>query len=105
VGLNSDESVTRLKGEERPYNNLDQRISVLSSLRCVDAVIVFHEDTPQKLISRIIPDILVKGGDYRDKEVIGADVVEENGGKLVLIDFVHQLSTTQLLQRMKKDKT
>lgn len=105
VGLNSDKSVSILKGEDRPYNDVDKRIAVLAALRCVDAVVVFEDETPMRLISSIIPDVLVKGGDYRDKEVVGTKVVEENGGKLVLIDFVHHTSTTSLLEKMKNTKS
>ena len=102
VGLNSDDSVTRLKGEDRPYNSVDRRIKVLSALRSIDAIVVFSEDTSIKLITSILPDVLVKGGDYSNKLVVGADVVQNNGGKLELIDFIHRVSTSSILEKMKK---
>ena len=102
VGLNSDSSVKRLKGEGRPINGEMQRAIVLSALRCVDAVVVFEEDTPYELIKVVQPKVLVKGGDYKDQKVVGEDIVKANGGKLELIDFVHNVSTTDIQNRIKK---
>ena len=96
VGLNSDASVRRLKGPTRPVNPEDARGELLAALECVDAVTVFDEDTPLALIEAIRPDVLVKGGDYRPDEVVGRDVVEAAGGRLVLIPLVQGHSTTQL---------
>lgn len=101
VGINSDESVGRLKGVGRPYNSLADRISVLSSLEFVDYVCVFSEDTPLKLIRKIRPDVLVKGKDYENKKVVGQDEVEAYGGKVVLIDLKEGLSSTRLINQLK----
>ncbi len=98
VGLNSDASVRRLKGPERPRNSEDARAELLAALDAVDAVTVFDDDTPLALIDAIRPDVLVKGGDYRPDEVVGRDVVEASGGRLVLIPLVEGYSTTKLLQ-------
>jgi rfaE bifunctional protein nucleotidyltransferase chain/domain len=102
VGLNSDDSVRRLKGDERPLNNETDRAEVLLSLKPVDYVVVFTEDTPYELISRVKPDILVKGGDYAADEIVGADIVKANGGKVVVIPFVEGKSTSALVEKIKK---
>jgi D-beta-D-heptose 7-phosphate kinase/D-beta-D-heptose 1-phosphate adenosyltransferase len=99
VGLNSDASVRRLKGPTRPVQNEDSRAELLAALECVDAVTVFEEDTPLALIEAIIPDVLVKGGDYRPEEVVGRAEVEAAGGRLVLIPLVEGHSTTSLVHR------
>jgi D-beta-D-heptose 7-phosphate kinase/D-beta-D-heptose 1-phosphate adenosyltransferase len=99
VGLNSDESVRRLKGPSRPLNAVEARAEVLSALESVDAVTVFHEDTPLNLITAVRPDVLVKGGDYRPEEVVGRAEVEAAGGRLMLIPLVEGHSTTGLVQR------
>jgi D-beta-D-heptose 7-phosphate kinase/D-beta-D-heptose 1-phosphate adenosyltransferase len=99
VGLNSDASVRRLKGPDRPINDEDARAEVLGALECVDAVTVFEEDTPQELIGAILPDVLVKGGDYRPEEVVGREEVEASGGRLVLIPLVEGHSTSQIVLR------
>ena len=96
VGLNSDESVKRLKGETRPLVHELDRARILASLACVDAVVIFHEDTPAKLIKAIRPDILVKGGDYRPDEVAG----REYAGKVEIIEFEEGYSTTGLVERI-----
>jgi len=96
VGINSDDSVTRLKGNNRPINSLNDRSCILASLKSVDYVIPFFEDTPIELITAIIPDILVKGGDYKDKNVIGKDIATE----LVLIDFVEGRSTSNTISKI-----
>ena len=98
VGVNTDASVKRLKGESRPINNEDARAYLLESLACVDYVIKFGEDTPHELLSHIRPDILVKGGDYKVEEVVGREFAEE----VILIDFVDGYSTTKTIQRMKE---
>lgn len=99
VGVNSDASVARLKGPDRPLNTVEDRAFALASLSVVDGVMVFEEDTPAELIQRVQPDVLVKGGDYRPEEVVG----RENAGKLVLIPFVDGFSTTGLIQKMNSD--
>ena len=100
VGINSDQSVQALKGRSRPLNKLFHRAKVLASLRCVDAVVVFGDKTPIKLISAIKPDILVKGGDYKIKEIIGYKEVIESGGKVQTIPFVEGLSTSKIISKM-----
>jgi rfaE bifunctional protein nucleotidyltransferase chain/domain len=102
VGVNSDASVRRLKGPSRPVNSQKDRARVLSSLRCVDRVVVFHEDTPEKLIRKIRPDVLVKGGDWKKQNVVGAGFVESYGGKVRLIKFVKGFSTTGLLSKIQR---
>lgn len=102
VGLNSDSSVKRLKGNKRPIQPESTRSLVLSSLSCVDFVIIFDEDTPEQLIKQIRPDILVKGADYEKKEIIGKSFVESYGGKVVLIPLVEGVSTTLLINQMRQ---
>jgi D-beta-D-heptose 7-phosphate kinase / D-beta-D-heptose 1-phosphate adenosyltransferase len=99
VGLNSDASVRRLKGPNRPLNPAEARAEVLSALKAVDAVTVFDEDTPLELITAVRPDILVKGGDYSPDQVVGRQEVEQAGGRLVLIPLVEGHSTTTLVRR------
>lgn len=100
VGLNDDASVRRLKGAGRPVVSQDDRAFVLAALACVDAVTLFDEDTPAQLISALLPDVLVKGGDYAPGQVVGRDVVESHGGRLVLIPFLAGRSTTDILHRI-----
>lgn len=100
VGINSDASVRRLKGPERPLNGEDVRAELLAALECVDAVTVFDEDTPLAIIEAIGPNVLVKGGDYRPEEVVGREEVEASGGRLELIPLVDGYSTTRLAQRI-----
>jgi D-beta-D-heptose 7-phosphate kinase/D-beta-D-heptose 1-phosphate adenosyltransferase len=99
VGLNSDASVRRLKGPTRPINPEDARAEVLAALECIDAVIVFEEDTPLALIQAILPDVLVKGGDYRPEQVVGRAEIEAAGGRLELIPLVEGHSTTRIVGR------
>lgn len=101
VGLNSDASVRRLKGDSRPVSNETSRARVLASFAFVDYVVVFEDDTPLKLIENIVPDILVKGGDYNRENVVGADFVEQHGGRLELLSLVPGESTTRLVERIK----
>ncbi len=98
LGLNSDASVKRLKGENRPITCQDDRAYILSALECVDYVVIFDEDTPYELISKIKPDVLVKGADYEDKEVVGSDIAKETK----LVTFVDGRSTTQTIQKIQK---
>jgi len=97
VGLNSDDSVRRLKGKGRPVNNQFDRASVLSALKPVDFVVFFEEDTPINLIEVINPDVLVKGADYKIEEIVGADFVQKNGGQVVTIKLVEGKSTTAII--------
>lgn len=101
LGLNSDDSVRRLKGENRPINNQSDRAVVMDSLKSIDYVVIFEEDTPFNLINAIIPDVLVKGGDYSKENIVGADIVENNGGNVVTINFVEGKSTTNIINKMK----
>lgn len=100
VGLNSDESVRRLKGPARPHNPQDARAEVLAALECVDLVTVFDEATPLDLIRLLLPDVLVKGADYSRDQVVGADVVEAHGGRVHLAHLKDGFSTTRILQRL-----
>ena len=102
VGVNSDESVRRLKGPERPINTERDRVEMLTALDCVDYVIVFEDDTPYDLINRIKPQILVKGGDYKPEDVVGKDIVESNGGEVVIIPLVEGKSTTAVIEKIKE---
>lgn len=100
VALNSDDSVRRLKGISRPITSLKDRAYVISNLKCVDFVISFDEDTPFEIISKIIPDVLVKGGDWKIDEIVGRDIVESNGGKVIPIEYLENYSTTSLLNKI-----
>lgn len=102
VGVNSDDSVRRLKGPSRPVNNEQDRAEILSALGFIDYVVIFEEDTPYELIKKIQPDVLVKGGDYKPEEVVGRDIVEARGGRLELISFVEGKSTTNIINRISK---
>ena len=97
VAVNSDSSIRRLKGEGRPRIREGDRIKMLAGLEAVDYVILFEEDTPLHLVEQLVPDVLVKGGDYREETVVGQDIVENNGGRMVFIDRLAGLSTTELL--------
>jgi D-beta-D-heptose 7-phosphate kinase/D-beta-D-heptose 1-phosphate adenosyltransferase len=97
VGLNCDESNRRLKGPNRPLQNERQRAEVLAALECVDYVTVFEEETPERLVARIRPDVLVKGGDYRIEEIAGAAWVLAGGGRVHLTSVVEGLSTTKMV--------
>src|SRR5688572_4019992 len=102
IGLNSDASVKRLKGNSRPVNDQDARALVLSSLVMVDAVVIFEEDTPQQLITVILPDVLVKGGDYTIDQIAGAKEVIANGGKIVINPILDGFSTTAIINAIAK---
>jgi D-beta-D-heptose 7-phosphate kinase/D-beta-D-heptose 1-phosphate adenosyltransferase len=102
IGLNSDSSVKRLKGDSRPINDQDARALLLSSLIMVDAVVIFEEDTPLKLITDILPDVLVKGGDYTIDQVAGAKEVITNGGKVVINPILDGFSTTAIINAISK---
>jgi len=101
VGLNTDASVKRIKGPKRPLVCEKDRARVLASLMSVDYVVFFDDDTPQKLIELVKPDILVKGGDYRKNEIVGADIVKAYGGKVAMIDFLDGFSTTEMISKIK----
>ena len=101
VGLNSDESVKRLKGSARPVNNQQDRARLLAALQCIDAVVVFEEDTPARLIEEVKPDILVKGGDYSANQVVGASFVQSYGGRVEILPFEVGYSSTGILDKLK----
>lgn len=100
VGLNSDGSVRRLKGESRPINGEKERAFVLAALEFVDYIVVFEEDTPEKLIETVKPDVLVKGGDYQIENIVGADFVMQNGGTVTTIPFVEGFSSTRIIEQL-----
>ena len=100
VGLNSDSSIRKLKGEDRPINDENSRAMLLSALRYIDLIILFTDETPEHLIKAITPDILVKGGDYLPETIVGANFVKENGGEVKVLDFVKGFSTTNIINRI-----
>jgi D-beta-D-heptose 7-phosphate kinase/D-beta-D-heptose 1-phosphate adenosyltransferase len=102
VGLNSDASVKRLKGEGRPVQDERARAEVLAALEAVDLIVIFEEDTPIKLITQIEPNVLAKGGDYTLEQVVGHEIVAANGGEIVLIDTLEGFSTTSLVRRARE---
>lgn len=102
VGVNADASVKRLKGDERPVTHEKDRLFQLASLLVVDAVCLFEEDTPKKLIELVKPDVLAKGGDYTIETIVGADFVQKNGGHVEVIPFVSGYSTTSIIDHIKK---
>ncbi len=104
VGLNSDGSVKKLKGKGRPIVGERERAALLSSLEFVDYVTIFSESTPERLIKEIVPHILVKGGDWRKKDIVGANFVKARGGRVVTIPFVKGYSTTKIIKKIKKQK-
>lgn len=102
AGLNTDASVKRLKGAARPINNEQDRALQMAALMYIDAVCLFDEDTPLELITALQPDVLAKGGDYTIDKIVGADIVQGNGGSVEVIPFVEGYSTTSLVERIKK---
>lgn len=100
VGMNSDSSIRRIKGEKRPILPQELRAKVLSSLKPVDYVVIFEEDTPLELIKAVKPDILVKGGDWEIDRIVGRDFVESYGGEVVTIPFEYNISTTKIIERI-----
>jgi rfaE bifunctional protein nucleotidyltransferase chain/domain len=104
VGLNSDESVRTLKGPGRPVIPAEERAEILASLECVDAVFIFEELTPQRVIAALLPDVLVKGGDWPGNQIVGRAEVEAAGGKVVRVDVVEGYSTSEILQRIRETK-
>lgn len=102
VAVNDDESVRRLKGPSRPLNGVADRMRMLAALKCVDWVVPFGEDTPARLIGRVLPDLLVKGGDYQPEQIAGYDDVTANGGQVVVLDFYEGYSTTRIIERARQ---
>lgn len=102
IGLNSQDSVRKLKGDHRPIKDEQTRAMVLASLQYVDLVVCFEEDTPQKLIDHLLPDILVKGGDYTIDQIVGADTVLQRGGEVLTLPFIPGYSTTALEEKIRR---
>lgn len=102
IGLNSDTSIQKLKGEDRPIIDEQARSILLAALNFVDAVILFPEDTPINLISTLLPDVLAKGGDYEIETIVGQEIVQNNGGKVKLVPFVDGFSSTTIINKIKK---
>ena len=100
VGLNSDSSVAKLKGKDRPIQKENARATVLLALKDVDVVIIFNEETPIKLIELIKPDVLIKGGDYKIDEIAGAEFIQQNGGRVVLSDYKNGHSTSDIIKKI-----
>ncbi|MBL4723324.1 MAG: D-glycero-beta-D-manno-heptose 1-phosphate adenylyltransferase, partial [Alcanivorax sp.] len=101
LAVNSDDSIRRLKGPGRPINSLERRMAVLAALEAVDYVVAFDTDTPEPLLEKVRPDILVKGGDYSVDQVVGADIVKRHGGRVEVLDFVENISTTHIVQKIR----
>jgi len=104
VGLNSDVSVRRLKGKDRPIQSEQARAEVLAGLEAVDLVVIFGQDTPLELIRQVKPTVLVKGGDYRPDQVVGREVVKAQGGNVIVVDLVPGFSTTRIVQKSRSRK-
>jgi D-beta-D-heptose 7-phosphate kinase/D-beta-D-heptose 1-phosphate adenosyltransferase len=100
VGLNTDASIRRIKGPQRPINSQTDRARVLSALAAVDYVVLFGDDTPKRLIEKILPDVLVKGADWKVDDIVGKDIVERNGGVVKTIRLTRDRSTTNVIQRV-----
>jgi len=100
VGLNSDSSVRKIKGEKRPILSQNDRAEILASLEMVDYVLIFNEETPYKVIARLVPDILVKGADYRKDEIVGKDIVESSGGRVIRVKQVPGRSVRDIIRKI-----
>jgi rfaE bifunctional protein nucleotidyltransferase chain/domain len=101
VGVNSDESVRRLKGPTRPVRNERERAQVLAAFECVDAVVVFDQDTPLELVRAVQPDVIVKGGDYNPDTIVGADIVRARGGRVIVVPLQAGQSTTSIIEKLR----
>jgi D-beta-D-heptose 7-phosphate kinase/D-beta-D-heptose 1-phosphate adenosyltransferase len=104
VAVNDDASVGRLKGPTRPINSLEHRLSMLAALRVVDWVVPFSEDTPERLINRVLPDLLVKGGDYQPNAIAGSRAVIANGGSVRILPFVDGHSTSSIVKKLQEEE-
>jgi len=102
VGLNSNSSIRKLKGKDRPIIDEQARAVLLATLTFVDAVVLFSEETPINLISTLLPDVLAKGGDYEIETIVGHEIVQNNGGKVILVPFVDGFSSTTIIDKIKK---
>jgi len=104
VGLNTDNSVNRFKGKDRPVQDQNSRARVMAALACVDLVVLFDEDNPLELIKALLPDVLVKGSDYLAENIVGAEVVKNNGGTVKTIEFVPGYSSSKIIKKIKENK-
>lgn len=104
IGVNSDSSVRGLKGEGRPVNNENDRAFVLDNLKPVDFVVTFYEETPYNIIKEILPDFLVKGGDWKEDQIVGSDVVKSSGGQVISLKYIDNYSTTNILKKIEEIK-
>ena len=102
IGINSDRSVRKLKGPSRPVQPENDRAEILAALECVDYVTLFDQDTPLLLIEHLVPDILVKGGDWPIDQIVGREVVEKNGGRVLSIPYIEGVSTSELIRRIRE---
>ncbi|MEO8446253.1 MAG: D-glycero-beta-D-manno-heptose 1-phosphate adenylyltransferase [bacterium] len=100
VGINSDSSVKKLKGNDRPVNNENDRAFLIDNLKSVDYAIIFGEDTPYELIKEIVPELLVKGGDWKEEDIVGSDIVNAAGGKVLSLNYLDNYSTTNILKKI-----
>ncbi|MDZ4713246.1 MAG: D-glycero-beta-D-manno-heptose 1-phosphate adenylyltransferase [bacterium] len=100
VGINSDSSVKKLKGNDRPINNENDRAFLIDNLKSVDYAIIFGEDTPYELIKEIVPELLVKGGDWKEEDIVGSDIVNAAGGKVMSLNYLDNYSTTNILKKI-----
>jgi len=100
IGLNSDKSVREIKGKKRPIVTQEERAYILNNLKCVDYVVLFDEPTPKQLIEKIIPDVLIKGGDWAIENIVGRDIVVANGGEVKNIQFITSQSTTNIIKKV-----
>jgi D-beta-D-heptose 7-phosphate kinase/D-beta-D-heptose 1-phosphate adenosyltransferase len=104
VAVNDDDSVRRLKGNRRPVNPVDRRMTVLAALESVDWVVPFSEDTPERLICELAPDLLVKGGDYKPEEIAGYECVTRNGGEVVVLAYEEGCSTSEIIKAIRDNE-
>ena len=102
IGINSDQSIQKLKGEDRPIIDEQSRAILLAALSFVDAIVLFSEDTPLKLINALLPDVLAKGGDYEIETIVGHEIVQKNGGKVKLVPFLDGFSSTTIIDKIKQ---
>ena len=103
IGVNTDASVSRIKGENRPLQDELSRSTLLASFQFVEAVVLFDDDTPYELIKAIQPDVLVKGSDYKEADIVGADIVRDNNGEVITIDFLDGYSTSSIIEKANND--
>ncbi len=103
IGINSNASVARLKGTERPVKDQESRVTLMASMQFVDLVVLFDQDTPIELIEKMLPDILVKGGDWLPDQIVGSELVLEHGGAVLSLPFLEGFSTTNFINKIKKE--